>query len=122
MRQPPVANAEHDVLMRKVTLRDERDGGDSRHLWAYLDDNGNLHIDGQDLGPGTAIVSTDGEYEWFQTIRATDVPRVRALLGEPAGVNILDALEKRWSGRKSGDLERRLRESDLPIERAVYGG
>ena len=48
---------------RVVTLRDEVDGPDSRHLWAHIDQEGNLHIDGQDLGPKTAIVSSDGEYE-----------------------------------------------------------
>ncbi len=37
---------------RRVTLRDETSGLDRRHLWAYLDDGGSLHIDGQDLGPG----------------------------------------------------------------------
>ena len=58
-----------------VTLRDERDGADRRHLAAYLDDEGDLHIDGQDLGPGTRMVSEDGEYEWFTTIAAADLPR-----------------------------------------------
>ena len=46
--------------MRKVTLRDETDGPDRRHLEAYLDETDNLHIDGQDLGPSTSIVSGDG--------------------------------------------------------------
>jgi hypothetical protein len=54
------------VTRREVQLRAERDGADARFLWAYLDDEGGLHIDGQDLGPGTAISSDDGEYEWFQ--------------------------------------------------------
>jgi hypothetical protein len=45
---------------RQVILRNERSGLDTRHLWAYLDDEGNLHIDGQDLGPATAPVSTSG--------------------------------------------------------------
>lgn len=54
---------------RTVTLRDEQDGQDSRHLRAWLDERGNLHIDGQDLGRATAVVSDDEEYEWFETIR-----------------------------------------------------
>jgi hypothetical protein len=35
-----------------VTLREEREGRDSRHLWAYLDETGHLHIDEQDLARG----------------------------------------------------------------------
>ena len=48
----------------KVTLRSERSGRDVRTLWAHVDVDGNLHVDGQDLGPRTAPVSVDGEYEW----------------------------------------------------------
>ena len=59
---------------RHVTLHSERSGADSRYLWAYLDDAENLHVDGQDLVPSTSIVSADGEYEWFKTIAARDVP------------------------------------------------
>ena len=75
---------------RRVTLRDERSGPDSRHLSAYLDDDGDLHIDGHDLGPGTAPVSNDGEYEWHEKISADDLPRLLVLLGAPADALILD--------------------------------
>jgi hypothetical protein len=51
-----------------VVLRDERSGGDIRHLEAFLDENGSLRLEGHDLGPGTAPVSQDGEYEWFGII------------------------------------------------------
>lgn len=40
--------------MRIVTLRDEKVGSDRRHVEAYLDETGNLRIDGQDLGPRRA--------------------------------------------------------------------
>jgi hypothetical protein len=106
----------------KVVLRDERSGADRRNLWAYLDDEGNLHIDGQDLGPATALVSNDGEYEWFETISAEHLPQLLVLLGGAPGGELLDLLEERWSGPRSGDLESLLRECDIPIERFVYGG
>ncbi len=105
---------------RTVTLRDEKDGQDSRHLCAWLDDRGNLHIDGQDLGPATAIVSDDGEYEWFETIQAEHLPRLLPLLGASASDDILDVLEQKWSGRRSYELEHLLRESHFPMERHVY--
>jgi hypothetical protein len=101
---------------RRVQLRHERDGPDSRFLWAYVDDQGNLHIDGQDLGPKTAPVSDDGEYEWFKTIRAEDVSKVVTLLGGSTGDDLLNLIEDRYTGEASGELEKRLRESDIKIE------
>ena len=83
----------------RVELRKEHDGTDSRYLRAYLDASGNLHIDGHDLGPGTAPVSADGEYEWFKTIRAEDVPKVVTAPGR-----------QRWrrrAQRAGGSLHRR---------------
>lgn len=105
---------------RKVTLRDEHEGKGSRHLCAYVDEAGNLHIDGQDLGPGTAPVSPDGEYEWFKTIAAVDVPRLVSLLGGTHGENILDLLERGFSGAGSYELEERLGKSDIPVELFSY--
>jgi hypothetical protein len=111
-----------DAKRRTVTLRDERGGSDRRNLWAYVDADGNLHIDGQDIGPGTAPVSDDGEYEWFQTIAAADVPRALALLGGDPGDDVLALLTRDWTGARSYDLERLLAESGIPIQRATWSG
>ncbi len=105
-----------------MTLREERDGDDYRHLAAYVDAEGRLHVDGQDLGPATAIVSDDGEYEWYKTIAAGDVPRVVALLDGQPGDDVLDLLARNWTGARSYELERRLRESDIPVELFVWSG
>ena len=102
---------------RRVILRDQRDGRDQRHLWAYVDSEGSLHVDGQDLGPSTAPVSDDGEYEWFTTVRATHVLRLVELLGGDQDSDVLDLLTKRYSGMGSYELERVIRESDIPVER-----
>src|SRR5215831_5777377 len=99
----------------KVVLRDERDGPDSRYLEAYLDDQGSLRIDGQDLGPATTVVSPEGEYESGRVIRAEHLPELLRLLGGAAGDDILELLERRWSGPRSGDLERVLRDCSIPI-------
>jgi hypothetical protein len=98
----------------KVILRNERRGDDWRNLWAYLGPDGSLHIDGQDLGPGTEMVSGDGEYEWFRTIQAEHVPRLVEMLGGEAGTDVLDLLASRYSGPGSYELERLIRESDIP--------
>ena len=117
-----MTRARKDREGRVVTLRNEVDGPDSRHLWAHLDQEGNLHIDGQDLGPRTAIVSSDGEYEWFQTIRSVEIPKLTGLLGGRPGDDILDVLEESWTGPRAADLEALLRESDIEVERFVWSG
>jgi hypothetical protein len=115
-------DARPDRGTREVRLREERDGRDSRHLWAYVDEAGALHIDGQDLGPGTEIVSSDGEYEWFQTIAPADVPRVVALLGGQPGDDVLDLLERDFTGARSYELEALLRASDIHVELFTWRG
>ena len=105
---------------RRIVLRQERDGRDWRNLWAYVDDDGNLHIDGQDLGPRTASVSPDGEYEWFESISAVDLPRLIEILGGTADTDVLDLLEQRYSGERSYEFERVLSTSGVPVERFVY--
>ena len=104
----------------KVSLRAERNGADQRYLDAWLDTAGNLHLDGQDLGPGTAAVSGDGEYEWFRKIPASEVPRLIALLGGEPGDGILDLLEAHYTGRGSYELERVIRDSDIRSELSVW--
>ena len=105
-----------------VPLRDEDDGVDRRHLEAYLDGEGRLHIDGHDLGPGTAPGSDDGEYEWFRTPAAVDLARLTALLGAYHGETILAVLARKYMGKRSYELERILRESDIPQGLRVWSG
>ena len=107
---------------RTVILRSERNGSDQRYLRAYLDEHGNLHLVGQDLGPATAIMSADGEYEWSWVIKKQDVPNVVALLGGSPGDDILDILERGWTGARSGELEQLLGESNIPRQFASWSG
>ena len=100
---------------RRVELRNEHAGDDSRYLWASVDEAGNLHIEGQDLGPGTAPVSDDGEYEYIKEVSARDVPRLVALLGGQADEDVLDVL-LRYTGDRSHEFEQMLRESDIPFQ------
>ncbi len=101
---------------RVVTLRSEKRGADSRALWASLTEDGDLRIDGQDLGPATSPVSPDGEYEWIQVIRKSDIPDLLSLLGAEPSEDVLEILEASWSGERSYALERLLRESDVKVE------
>ena len=84
-----------------------------------LDAEGSLHFEGQDLGPGASSVSDDGEYEWATIYAVEDIPAVVALLGGEPGDDILDLLAT-WTGERAGELERRLRESGLPVKRSTW--
>jgi hypothetical protein len=106
-----------------IVLRDEkRADGSHLGLWAYLDAAGQLHVDGQDLGPVTRSVSTDGEYEYFKIVAPKHLLRLTKLLGGKPGDAILDLLKKSWTGDKSYELEDILRECDVPVVLAVYSG
>jgi len=106
-----------------ITLRDEtRVDGSHLALWAYLDAAGQLHIDGQDLGPITCNVSTDGEYEYFKIVAGPDIPRLIERLGGTPGSGILELLERKWTGEKSYELEDILGACDIPVVLAVYSG
>jgi hypothetical protein len=107
---------------RKIQLRQEISGQDRRSLWAYCDEEGNLQVDGQDLGPGTALVSSDGEYEWSESVKAADIPRLVELLGGAPGEDILRLLERRFCGVASYEFEGTLRESGLPVKTWVWSG
>jgi len=98
-----------------VTLRNQRDGRNSQHLWAYLDDAGNLHVDGQDFGPQTAIVSDDGEYEFFYTVLAADLPALKRALGANPSDDILRVLATRFSGDQARDLEAVFSSRAVPV-------
>jgi len=90
-----------------VELRDDRTGETWYRLWAYLDDGGNLHVNGQDLGPSTSVVSPDGEYEYYLTFAAEVIPRIVEVLDGEPGEPVLDVL-RRWTGDRSSVAERRL--------------
>ena len=103
--------------MRTVTLREEREGRDSRHLWAYLDETGHLHIDGQDLGPATGPMGRRRRIRVVPHHKAEHLPRLLGRLGGRPGDDVLSLLEEKWSGARSYDLEKILREGAIPIER-----
>ena len=105
---------------RTVVLRQERNGPDSRFLSARLDANGALKVDGQDLGPGTAPVSSDGEYEWSQTFPPDSIPALRSALGGNATEDILDLLEREYKGPSSYELERIMRDTADTIPREFW--
>ena len=98
-----------------ITLVNRRVGADWQNLWAYVDGAGNLHVEGQDFGPTTALVSDDGEYEFFYTVLAADVPALMRELGADRTDDVLDVLETSYAGDRARDLERVLRSGAVPV-------
>ncbi len=62
------------------------------------------------------MVSGDGEYEYFKTVAANDIPRFLALLGSEPDADVLAVLEASWSGDATYELERRVREGSVPVD------
>jgi hypothetical protein len=87
----------------KVVLRNSRDEKGTRYLEASLRVNGDLVIEGQDLGSGVEDVFGFYEYEWSWAIAAEDVSELLAALG--AESDVLSALRERFSGDRAGDLK-----------------
>lgn len=109
-------------MSRKVQLRNEVHGNDRRYLDASITENGNLLIEGQDLGPSTSPVSSDGEYEWRHTISAEHLPALLQLLDSPRDAEVLDVLANHWTGTASYELETRIRESNIPSDVSSWSG
>ena len=68
-------------MTTSVSLRRTSDAGGSRYLDASIKPNGNLVIEGQDLGPAVDEFFGVTEYVWNRTIAADTVshghPRTR---------------------------------------------
>jgi hypothetical protein len=110
------------VETRRVVLRDEHDGLDSRHLAARLTAFGDLRVDGLDMGPTTAELTGGDEYEWTTMVRAEHLAGLVALLGGELGVDMLALLAERYTGPSAYTLEELLSGGAVPIERSVWGG
>ncbi len=102
-------------MSTRIELRDVSDQGGTRHLTARLNEQGNLVIEGQDVGQAVEDSFGDGirEYEWVWTVRRADVPRLLALV-QPAR-DVLDGLKRRFSGDEAAGLHSFLSGSEVPF-------
>lgn len=88
------------VMARTVVLGEQHDDDGLWMRSVTLDDEGDLVIEGHDLGPGVERLMGAGlrEYEFVRTVRAADVPPVVQALGLAEAVDVLDALVDRYAG------------------------
>lgn len=104
--------------MRRIVLQKERRAADSRNLWASLGENGDLIIEGQDLGPEVERFWGAGmsEYEWAITVRSAKVPRLVSALGGEEGDDVLTLLADRYRENPRSATQTFLDEQGIPNE------
>jgi len=78
--------------LKEVVLLEERNGADSRSVWASLVENGDLIISGQDIGPGVERVFGSDEYEFSHTVPSDYVLPFLEILGAIKVTDVLTAL------------------------------
>lgn len=117
-KKNPAAGA---TPMRQIQLRDERlTTGVLSALWAWIGSEGELHLDGQDLGPLDWVGALDGEYEYHRTIAPEDFPALITMLGGQPDDDVLALLARDHSGMKSFRMELSLRDAPFPTRLYVH--
>ena len=103
-------------MEQSVELRRSQDSYGTRYLGAILADNGDVRIEGQDLGSGLQEIFGEGitEYEYIITIRAQDVPALLEALG--AKGDVLVALQKLFSDPAAEEPKSFLDKHNVPYE------
>jgi len=71
-----------------------QEGSDFRSVLVELHVDGSLRVSGQDLGPGTRLVSDDGEYEFWVDVAREAVQKLAAVLIRDRFQGDLDAVSK----------------------------
>ncbi len=106
----------------RVSLLHEDSAAYLRSIWAQLESEGDLIVEGHDLSNGVESLAGYGEYEWTLTVGAADTPKLLAALnGERdscgvvrSGRGLLDALSRRFSGSNATQLAPFLKENSVP--------
>lgn len=87
----------HDL--RQISLYHYNDGIDERHINAYIE-NGQLRIDGQDLGELVRRLFDDADYEYFYIMSVDETKKLHHLLKDrfSSDEDLLSLLEKHFPG------------------------
>lgn len=102
------------TLQKKAILRNQRDEGGLRYLEAQLKWNGDVVIEGQDLGKGVEDAFGCSEYEWTWVIKSKNVRLLRNVLDNTE--DIIQTLEKYYSDKNASKLYDFLESNKIPIE------
>lgn len=98
------------VSMRQLRREDLRS-----FLDAEINDDGDLVLQGQDLGEFVEQAMGTDDYEYAKTYAKSTFPTILEALGEPADADILEVIAARWCGNEvSFEFERRLEKAGIP--------
>lgn len=101
---------------RYITLHESESGKNYHRLDARLSAEGDVVIEGQDLGEIVEAFWGYPEYEWDITIRAANVPLLVAALSGVAGDDVLSLLAARCAVDERAASKTFLEERGVPIE------
>lgn len=107
---------------KKVILRHIKKPKEKRehYLSAEIRGNGDLFMSGWDVTPVAEAFTGDSEYEYEKTIKFNDLPALRSAFDIPVEENILDFLMNNFSGERSFEFERLLKDRNVPVELDVW--
>jgi hypothetical protein len=100
--------------LTSVILRNEIQKKNSRYLTASFHRDGDLVIEGQDLGKDVESIFGCSEYEWVWTIRAINIPTLKKALENPD--DILLSLKTKFSDENAADLLSFLNDNEIVFE------
>ena len=109
-RQPTRTPSGPDLA--PVILRDDVGPDDRRRLSARYASNGDLLIEGQDIGKSVEVFFGFREYEWSWTVGQADHPKLLKALGSKK--NLLSEIKARFSGDDAGLIEDFLKSHGVP--------
>ncbi len=103
---------------RSVTMRVDRRPDLVSYLDAKLNRNGDLVLEGQDIGESVERMLGSDDYEYTTTYGKADLRRVLEALDEDPESDIIEVIVARWCGTaRSFELERRLADANIPHEK-----
>ena len=114
LRKRTTAGLGKFVEPASVVLRDERSSSSVRCLIAQYSENGDLVIEGQDIGNSVNTALGYREYEWKWTIKEADIPKLKSAL--KAETSLLAALKSRFCNENAILLEGFLNEHSIPFD------
>lgn len=101
---------------RRIVLSETKDGNGVSARWVRLTNDGDLLIEGHDLGPGVQLFFGGNEYEFVRTVRAADMPALRRAFQLDEEDDLLAALLERYDGRGTSELEQFIQDAGVPSE------
>ncbi len=99
---------------KKVVLREDRTEEGYFYLGASLNDNGDIEIEGQDLGPRVKELFDCIEYEWKWTIKRQHINLLKFNLSSRG--NILLSLKRSFANENATNLYSFLCDCNIPFE------